>query len=204
VHRAVNLTTFKCRLSWNLRTSTSWKPQGLSRPVMGLLLLYLTLEPQLEQSIQWPKGPRSAWVWILAGQKFCDSLCGNKDQFSMSVPRAAERVSSVGIATNFWLDDPGIEYRLGARFFPLDQTGPAFSTASYTVPLALNYYVPVTGARCWWRSWLRYCATSQKVAGLIADGVTGIFHWHNPSGRTMALGLSQPLTEMRTKNNCLG
>jgi hypothetical protein len=32
------------------------------------------------------------------------------------------------------------------------------------------------------------------------DGVTGIFHWNNPSGRTMALGLTQPLTEMSTRN----
>jgi hypothetical protein len=29
-----------CRLSWNLRASIFWKPQGLSRPVMGLLYLY--------------------------------------------------------------------------------------------------------------------------------------------------------------------
>jgi hypothetical protein len=29
---------------------------------------------------------------------------------------------------------------------------------------------------------------------------TGIFHWHNPSGRTMTLGMSQPLTEMNTRN----
>ena len=28
----------------------------------------------------------------------------------------------------------------------------------------------------------------------------GIFHWHNPSGRTMALGSTQPLTEMSTRN----
>jgi len=28
-------------LSWNLGASTSWNPQGLSRPVMGLLYLYL-------------------------------------------------------------------------------------------------------------------------------------------------------------------
>jgi hypothetical protein len=27
-----------------------------------------------------------------------------------------------------------------------------------------------------------------------------IFHWHNPSGRTMDLGLTQPLTEMSTRN----
>jgi len=26
-----------CQLSWNLRNSTSWNPEGLSRPVMGLL-----------------------------------------------------------------------------------------------------------------------------------------------------------------------
>ena len=27
-----------------------------------------------------------------------------------------------------------------------------------------------------WRSWFKYCATSQKVAGSIPDGVIGIFH----------------------------
>jgi hypothetical protein len=51
-----------------------------------------------------------------------------------------------------------------------------------------------------WRSWLRLCSTSWKVAGSIPDGVMGIFHWHNPSGRTMFLGLTQPLTEMSTRN----
>jgi hypothetical protein len=48
-----------------------------------------------------------------------------------------------------------------------------------------------------WRCWLRHCATSQKVEGSIPDNVTGIFHWHNPSGRAMALGLTQPLTEVK-------
>jgi hypothetical protein len=38
-----------------------------------------------------------------------------------------------------------------------------------------------------WRSWLRHCATSRKVAASI-------------SGRTMALGSTQPLTEMSTGN----
>jgi len=41
VRRADNLTTFMCRLSWNLGASTSWNPQGLSRPVMGLLCFYV-------------------------------------------------------------------------------------------------------------------------------------------------------------------
>ena len=50
------------------------------------------------------------------------------------------------------------------------------------------------------RSWLRHCATSRKVAGSIPDSVIGIFHSHNPSGRTMALGSTQPLAEMSTRN----
>jgi hypothetical protein len=48
--------------------------------------------------------------------------------------------------------------------------------------------------------WLRYCATNFKVAGLIPDGVIGIFHWHNPSDYTMALGSTLPLTEMSTRS----
>ena len=39
-----------------------------------------------------------------------------------------------------------------------------------------------------------------EVAGSIPDAVNGIFHWHNPSGRTIALGLTQPLTGMSTRN----
>jgi hypothetical protein len=52
--------------------------------------------------------------------------------------------------------------------------------------------------------WLRHCATNRKVAGSIPDGVIGIFHWHNPSGRTMALGSTQTLTEMSTRNISFG
>jgi hypothetical protein len=52
-----------------------------------------------------------------------------------------------------------------------------------------------------WRSWLRHCAGNRKVAGSIPDDVTGIFHWHNPSGCTMTLGLTLPLTEMSTRND---
>jgi hypothetical protein len=34
----------------------------------------------------------------------------------------------------------------------------------------------------------------------IAEGVVGMFHGHNPSDRTVALGSAQPLTEMSTRN----
>jgi hypothetical protein len=48
--------------------------------------------------------------------------------------------------------------------------------------------------------WLRHCATNRKVAESIPDGFNDIFHGHNPSGRTMVLGLTQSLTEMSTRN----
>jgi hypothetical protein len=37
---------------------------------------------------------------------------------------------------------------------------------------------------------------SRQVAGMIPDGVIEIFHWLNPSGRTIALGSTHPLTEI--------
>ena len=64
------------------------------------------------------------------------------------------------------------------------------------VLLLVNNYTHVLwklgGTR--WRSWLRHCATSRKVAGSIPDSVSGIFHWRKPSDRTVALGSTQPVT----------
>ena len=39
-----------------------------------------------------------------------------------------------------------------------------------------------------------------KVTGSILDGVIGIFHWHNPSGRIVALEMTQTVTDMSAKN----
>jgi hypothetical protein len=36
--------------------------------------------------------------------------------------------------------------------------------------------------------------------GSTPDEVIGFFNWPNPSSRTMAQGLTQPLTEMSTRN----
>jgi hypothetical protein len=41
---------------------------------------------------------------------------------------------------------------------------------------------------------------AERFAGSIPDGDIGIFYWHNPSGHTVALGLTQPQKEMSTKN----
>jgi hypothetical protein len=66
VRMADNLTTFTSRLSWNLGASTSWNPQGLSRPKMGLVYLYLYIT-----SSQWtltvahalPSVRLATWWW---------------------------------------------------------------------------------------------------------------------------------------------
>ena len=44
-----------------------------------------------------------------------------------------DRDSSVGTATRYWLDGPGIEFRWGARFSAPVQTGPGAHPASYTM-----------------------------------------------------------------------
>jgi hypothetical protein len=43
-------------------------------------------------------------------------------------------------------------------------------------------------------------ATSRKVAGSIANEVIGFFDLPNPFSRIMALGSTQPLTELSTRN----
>jgi hypothetical protein len=51
----------------------------------------------------------------------------------------------------------------------------------------------------WWRSCLRHYATSRKIAGSNPYEVD-IFNLPNPSSRTVALGWTQPLTEMSSRN----
>jgi hypothetical protein len=67
---------------------------------------------------------------------------------------------------------------------------------SPTSPHILNILCTCTRLR----SWLRHYATSRKIAGLIPDDVIGFFSRSNPSSRTMALGSTQPLTEISTRN----
>ena len=47
-------------------------------------------------------------------------------------------------------------------------------------------------------------ALRYKSKGRGFDGAIGILLRHNPSGRTMALGSTQPLTEMSTTNISCG
>ena len=45
-------------LSWNLEASTSWNPQGLSSPVIGLLYLFLFYLAQYHLNV-WPPSPET-------------------------------------------------------------------------------------------------------------------------------------------------
>ena len=66
----------------------------------------------------------------------------------------------------------------------------------YLLVLSLHSIFPQSFAVV---QWLRCCATNRKVVSSFPDGVIGIFHSHNPSDRTMALGSTQSLTEMSTR-----
>jgi hypothetical protein len=66
--------------------------------------------------------------------------------------------------------------------------------------------MPVTRV-CWlhednslWNPVFVWFSLCRKVAGSIPDEVIGFFNWPNPSSRTMALGSTQPLTEINIRN----
>jgi len=64
-----DLTTFMCRLSWNLGASVSWNLQGLSRSVMGLLYLYLYLS-----SCKWNISLRYKFQNIILKTRICAGI----------------------------------------------------------------------------------------------------------------------------------
>jgi len=72
-----------------------------------------------------------------------------------------------------------------------------FLRTCYSLYIYIYIYIYM-GTR--WCSWLRHCTTSRKVVCSIPDGVFGIFLFRNPSGRPVAFGSTQPLTEMITRN----
>ena len=55
-----------------------------------------------------------------------------------------------------------------------------------------------------WRSWLNHCATNQKVAGSISDGVYWNFSLIYTPGLTVTLGSTQPLTKNEYQEYLLG
>ena len=112
--------------------------------------------------------------------------------------------------------NPEVHYRTHKRPPPIPILGhpnPVHIPTSHLLEIHPNIIHPSTPRSPQWSPSLRFphqdpihppllrcCATNRKVAGSIPDGVIGIFHWHNPSDRTMALGSTQTLTEMSTRS----
>ena len=62
-----------------------------------------------------------------------DALCFEQIEFSVKLSAISGPGSSVGIATGYGLDGPGIESRWGARFSAPVQTDPGAHPASCTM-----------------------------------------------------------------------
>ena len=89
VGRCVWLTTFMLRLSWNLGASTSWNPQGLSRPVMGLFYVYIL---QRLAELQREKDTDRRW---LGNYNSWQILRRKKNNFCVSVFTCSEKNSNL-------------------------------------------------------------------------------------------------------------
>ena len=77
---------------------------------------------------------------------------------------------------------------MGAELFLADFRDKRTDMLKLTVAFHNFVNMPKTGtAEHRARGWLRNCAANRKVAGSIADGVTGIFHWLNPPVLTIVL-----------------
>jgi len=95
-----------------------------------------------------------------------------------------------GVATIFWGPERVFTTAASNRNYDLKKS--QFFHVLLFGPMLYNWVTR-------WGSWLRHCATSEKVAGSIPEGVIGIFHWHT-SDRSIAQGLTQPLIEMSTRD----
>ena len=151
--------------------------QGV-RPGRGMLhdCSRLWTVPRLKRCLR----PLSADAWVRSQVSPCKICCGKGGTSSRPSPSAS---FSLSVALHQW----SILVTIYTSLLPEGK-------AEKVWKFSKNALSEIAVAQ-----WLRCCATNQKVAGSIPDGVIGIFHPHNPSDRTMALGSTQPLTEMSTR-----
>jgi len=92
---------------------------------------------------------------------------------------------------------------VGAEFFHAEFRDKRTDMMVLTV--AFNSFVNIPKrrtARHRARGWLRNCTANRYAGDLIPDGVTGIFHWLNTPGPTMALGSTRSVTGISTMCTC--
>ena len=67
-----------CRLYWNLEASNSWNPQGLSRPVVGLLYLWCNSTRSVVLTSSWGDlSLNMEWVQIYGRSEILHNLCAH-------------------------------------------------------------------------------------------------------------------------------
>jgi hypothetical protein len=120
----------------------------------------------------------------MPGQSFCGGLYGKESGFVFlrtSVFLLSVSFHQCTIIIYFYASSYQKEKRAKTRMHRKEQHSRFFNhyRGKYSSLLC-------QGPR--WPSWLRHCATNRKFAGSIPDGVIGIFHRRNPSGRYMTWG----------------
>ena len=90
-----------------------------------------------------------------------------------------------------------IQHAVSSRYFKVPRVSVVINTTTKEIWTA---FTCSTGEHAVMQ--LRHCGTSRNVAGSICHGVTGIFHWNNPSDRKM--GSTQPPKEMGRGDLCVG
>jgi hypothetical protein len=100
-----------CRLSWNLGASTAWNPQGLSRPVMGLLYLHLynpyhALSPIITLS-RATADPNVLWqLWLInlmeGSHYWKTNMCSNGLKISQILGNSKFRYNFIYAQIKIW------------------------------------------------------------------------------------------------------
>jgi hypothetical protein len=159
----------------------------------------LWFEKLFHRPLSWSVSLNIPTLWSAVFEKHCRKTVSRLTSHVLDA-RNAIPIAVFHHSFNHYL--PQSAWELWFTKWHWDKFPPKYSTSS--VPLSLLFhqysaivldfyriYIILSGHAV--AQWLRHCDTNRKVAGLISDGVIGIFNWYNPSGRTMALGSTQPL-----------
>jgi hypothetical protein len=165
-------------MSRNLGTLTSWNPLGHSRPVTGLLYLYL----------YW-----TYWRYYTTMAMYCDLYKYDENDKSYK-------------EQNIWLLIlfPTFKFMLPAASQVPQSTQLKRQTFLHTYTHKQKGWVSIPHGDRGSTVVKVLCYKSEGRWCSIPDGVIGFFRWHNLPDRTMALGSTQPLTEMSTRSNPWG
>ena len=129
-----------------------------------------------------------SWQVMISYEQICASDFRLYDSCKRRTKRKQSKIQNVNPFCSVWESvSVQIPYIKKAQTVKPYQRYFLFSSMFSRV-LQYNFTPPHCIKGCLVAWWLRHYNTNRLVTGSIPDGVIGIFRWHNPSGRTMALG----------------